>query len=194
MKKTIGQLIVVALLMIYAASAHANTFVIVDAYNNSSSGGIGKATTLNLTTGQSFVVSANTTDLWNAGDLPRWSNANGLTKNLFATGSDDSGQPLGTQIGKLFPNWTQGTLSAPYGSLVGQIGSGDFFLIGTSYTGTALNSGILNLFYWDENNYDNTGEITANVNPIPTVPIPAAVWLFGTGMLGLLGLRRKISS
>jgi len=31
---------------------------------------------------------------------------------------------------------------------------------------------------------------TANVNP---VPIPAAVWLFGSGLLGLFGIRRKFS-
>jgi hypothetical protein len=36
-----------------------------------------------------------------------------------------------------------------------------------------------------------TSVILTNINVAP-VPIPAAVWLFGTGLLGLLGIRRKI--
>ena len=65
--------------------------VIVDALLNSSSGGSGA--TAVLTAGEHFSVTVSPTDLWNAGALPRWSNADGLTHNLFATGTDESGQP-----------------------------------------------------------------------------------------------------
>jgi hypothetical protein len=41
-------------------------------------------------------VSVALTDLWNAGDLVRWSNADG--HNPVA--GDDSGQPAGTRIGQ----------------------------------------------------------------------------------------------
>src|SRR6478736_6116384 len=71
-----------AALMMSPASA-----VVVDvfAFGNSSSGGVPVAT-VPLTAGQTFTVSASPTDLWTAGDNPRWSNADGLIVDLFATG------------------------------------------------------------------------------------------------------------
>ena len=73
------------------SSARAVT-VDVFAQANSSTGGAGALTGISLTFGQAFTVSAGLTDLWNAGPLPRWSNADGLIAPLLATGSDDSGQ------------------------------------------------------------------------------------------------------
>jgi hypothetical protein len=81
LKKT--KMIAVAAAMLLASPAHAALFV-VDAKNNSSSGGIGLGT-IGITAGETLTVNVNPTDLWNAGALPRWSNANGLTGNLLAT-------------------------------------------------------------------------------------------------------------
>jgi hypothetical protein len=103
--------------------------IIVDARGNSSTGGTGANTGLALTAGQTFTVTSSTTDLWNAGPLPRWSNANGLIGDLFATGSDESGAAAGTLIGEAFPLWNQFGITAPYGSLVGEIG-GVYQLLG----------------------------------------------------------------
>jgi hypothetical protein len=161
---------------------------------NSSTGGSG-ANTISLAAGQSYSVSVNPSDLWNAGALPRWSNADGLIVNLFATGTDDSGFSAGTQIGAVFPLHTQGTLTAPFGALVGSIGGGAFFLIGTSFSSIAPTAGILQLFYWDENAGDNTEHITAQVTTaeVGTTPLPAALPLFaaGLGVLGYAARRRK---
>src|SRR5262245_60758939 len=95
--------------------------VTVDAFANSSSGGSGEATGVVLTAGQAFTVTVALNDLWSAGALPRWSNADGLIVPLVATGSDESGETAGTVIGSIFPLWTQDGFTAPYGSLVGQI-------------------------------------------------------------------------
>jgi hypothetical protein len=82
------------------SSARAITVVdTVDAFGNSSSGGIGLLTGVSLTFGQAFSVSAGANDLWSAGALPRWSNADGLTGIRLANASDDSGQVPGTIIG-----------------------------------------------------------------------------------------------
>jgi hypothetical protein len=171
-----------------AGASQAMPFV-VDAYANSSSGGVGKDT-LSLLAGETFSVSVAPTDLWNAGALPRWSNADGLTGNLYATGSDDSGQPAGTLIGQNFGVWSQAGLSAPYGTLVGQIGGGNYFVVGTSFNGTAASTGVLKLYYWDSNFSDNTEFITANVTAVPE-PQTYALFVAGLAAVGFTVLRRR---
>lgn len=150
----------------------------VFAKENSSSGGTGALTGVFLTVGQAFTVSAGLDDLWSAGALPRWSNADGLTGNRVATGTDESGENAGVQIGQSFGLYSQGVLDAPYGSLVGQIGAGAFFLIGTNFSGFANATGLLSLYYWDSNNDDNSGSILATV----AVPGP----MMGAGLPGLI--------
>jgi hypothetical protein len=44
--------------------------------------------------------------------------------------------------------------------------------------------------YPDQDNSANTDYLTVNFQ-IENVPIPAAVWLFATGLISLAGLRRK---
>ncbi|HJV63785.1 MAG TPA: PEP-CTERM sorting domain-containing protein [Albitalea sp.] len=181
--------LVAAAAVLAGTGAHAANFV-VDALANSSSGtGVGLAT-VSLTAGQSFSVAVDPGDLWSAGALPRWSNADGLTHNLFATGSDDSGQAAGTQIGADFGLWTQGNLTAPFGTLVGRIDSGDFFVIGTAFSGVASASGTLNLYYWDSNNGDNTEHVTASISAVPE-PETYALMLAGLGLVGFMARRRK---
>jgi len=169
-----------------AASVHGSSFTI-DAINDT------PTSTVSLTAGQGFSVSVDPTEIWSAGDLPRWSNANGLTTDLYATGSDASGQPVGTLIGQDWGLLTVGALTAPYGALVGEIDNGPFFLVGTSYTGTAATSGTLGLMYWDSNYPDNSGSITANVTvgSVPDGGLTAG--LLGGALIGLGALRRKLA-
>lgn len=177
-------------LMSSVAAAQTGTFT-VKAKENSSTSGVGLAT-FNLMAGDMFTVSVDPNDLWNAGELPRWSNADGLTGDLFMTTTTDPevGQSVGTKIGQLFSNYTQGNLTAPFGTLVGQIDSGAYFKIGTSYSGTAASGGTLKLFYWDSNNYDNTGSIAATVTVVPE-PETYALMLAGLGLVGITALRRR---
>ena len=172
----------------FSAPSHA---VVVDAFANSTSGGTGVAT-ISLAIGQQFTVTASTTDLWSAGALPRWSNADGLAGGvLLATLNDDSGELPGTVIGPgNFGNYFQNGLSAPYGSLVGQIGNGSFFFIGTNYNGVAAASGTLSLYYFDSNYEDNTGSIVANVSAVPE-PSTWAMLILGFVGVGFLGYRRR---
>ena len=178
----------VAMIAVAGSSMPANAATyIVDAFANSSTGGTG-VSTLSLTAGQQFTVSVAADDLWNAGALPRWSNADGLTGNLFATGGDDSGEVAGTQIGTAFSNYSQGNLTAPYGTLVGRIGS-VFQALGTSFNGPAWGNGTLELFYWDSNFGDNTQFVIADVSVVPE-PASWALLIAGFGMVGYAARRR----
>ena len=178
--------LVVATLMTAPLSRAALT-VDVYALNNSSSGG-SPVSTISLTAGQLFTVTVNPNDLWNAGALPRWSNADGLTHNFYANGHDESGKAAGTLIGQNYGTWTQNGFTAPYGALVGKIGA-TYMLIGTTWINKpAPASGTLQLMYWDSNNGDNTDKITAITATIIPVPEPST-FLAGALLALPLGLR-----
>jgi len=59
-------------------------------------------------------------------------------------------------------------------------GSGDTASTGTFRVGD----------YYDGATFGNIG-ITGTVAPVSAVPVPAAAWLLGSGLLGLVGLKRK---
>jgi hypothetical protein len=180
---------VAAALAFVVTPAQATPFV-VDSVANSSTAGVG-LTTIFLSAGETFSTTASSDDLWSAGALPRWSDAGGLTGNRFATGVDESGAPTGTLIGMNFGLWTQHALSAPYGSVVGEI-NGVFKELGLSYSGTAWSTGTLSLYYWDSNTGDNSGQVTVDVTAGPAhVPEPASIAILGMGLLGVAASRRR---
>jgi hypothetical protein len=189
----IKKLLVVAALSALPLQAMAIVYE-VKALENSTTGGTGVAVA-GFALGDTLTVTVNPLDLWNAGPLPRWSNADGLTGTLLATGAPDTngdnpGVAAGVQIGQGFVDWSQGGLVAPYGSLVGQWGnSANFFLIGTNYTGVAAHSA-LNLYYFDSNNYDNTGSVLVNVTAVPEAET-YSMMLLGLGLMGFVARRRK---
>ena len=157
-----------------AASASTVT-VEVDAVTNSSGGGVGYDTGIVLTLGETYTVTADVLDTWSLGandpGCTRESNADGLTA--------------------CFGPYSQGNLSAPYGTLVGQIGTGDFFVIGSDFSGFASASGTLSLYLFDSNQGDNSGSIFATVTAPAPVPLPAAGLLLLGGLAGLGALRRR---
>ena len=180
----------------FTTTAGATVFI-VDALADSANGGAGTGlATVGVTAGDLINVTAGVDDLWNAGVLPRWSNADGLTGDRFATGTDESGEAAGTLIGTDFGLLNLFGFSAPYGSLVGQIGTGpgSYRLLGTSFSGAAWDTGTLTLFYWDTFTADNSGSVAADVIVrSATVPEPAswAVMIAGFGLGGAVLRRRR---
>lgn len=182
--KLLSLVLAASLAVVPIAAADATVYV-VDARLNSSTGGTGLQT-VTLLAGQQFTVTASTSDLWSAGDIPRYSDANGLIVTRYAALTDDSGPPgaiIGTTlIGANTILWTQNGFTAPFGSLVGVVGN-EFRVIGTNFSGSFSQAGILNLYYWDQNNSDNSGTVAANI----VIPQGAAVPEPGTWMMMLLG-------
>ena len=190
MKKIIGQSFLAAIMALGGANVYALPFT-VDAKANSITGGVGLNTGIVLTAGQAFTATAGIGDLWSAGPLPRWSNADGLVGNLLATGSDESGQVANTLIGQNFGLITINGLSAPFGSLVGEL-SGTYFKLGTSFSGTASVGGTLKLFYWDGFSGDNEGTVVANISKSTAVPEPSSFLLLILGLYSIcLAVHRR---
>jgi hypothetical protein len=178
--------LVAAIIALGAAPAAAVVVTVNAAAHTTSSAGVA---TIAVVAGHGFEVTVSPTDLWNAGPLPRWSNANGLIGDLFATGSDESGQAAGTLIGRYFDPWTFGGLTAPYGALVGRIGT-EFRTMGTSFRGPAWATGTLSLFYWDGGGQDNSDFIRVSVTSVPE-PASWAMLIAGFGLVGAAARRRR---
>jgi hypothetical protein len=161
-----------------SSSPYVKSFT-VDAFDNSFSRG-NAAETISLVAGQRFSVSVEPDDLWSSGKIHGWSSADGLCGNLFSTGTDNSGEPEGKLIGEDYGPCQLGKFYAPYGCLVGKIGGGDLFKIGTHFSGISNANGPLRLYYWDENRVGNSGSITVYVE---LVPERAPTGFQGIGML-----------
>jgi hypothetical protein len=121
----------------------------VKAKENSISGGVPLATGITLSKGDILTISVSPGDKWSAGTGERESNANGL------------GNPFGADFGF----FTHNGFSYLYGSLVGSIDGGKtFFPVGTRLEMPIFTPpGQLTLHYWDINNGDNSGSVTATV-------------------------------
>jgi hypothetical protein len=170
----------------FASPGQAAVYV-VDSAANSSTGGVGLGT-FGVAAGQKIRVTSSTDDLWSLGDLPRYSDGNGLVADRFASATDDSGQLVGTLIGQSFGDWEQDSLVAPYGILVGEI-NGVFRALGTNRMTSAWGTGTLNLYMWDSNSGDNSGAISFDVSIVPE-PASWALIISGFTLVGM-GLRTR---
>lgn len=70
----------------------------------------------------------------------------------------------------------------------GSLGSTALQLFGFSGNG---NTGKLQSYILGKATLDASGNLTITGNAPPSVPLPAAVWLFGSGLLGLFGVSRR---
>jgi len=153
---------------------------------NSSSGGIALDSGIDLTSGDRLMSSVDDQDCWSAGSGDRVSNANGL----------DGLSPAPCQPTGNFGLHSQDGESFAFGALVGRIGTGDWFFLGTSFDEVVGESGRLFLAYWDSNAGDNTGSVLAQIDVNPgqstgDVPEPGTIALLGA--LALMAARRKWS-
>ena len=164
----ISRAVLGAALLAVSGLAAASTAGIVDAAGNSLGGGTAFDTGYFVVAGQSFSVTANPNDLWdNSGTDPTYlSNADGHSFQM----ADIDG------------------LTDAIGSLVGEIGNGPLFHVGTNLSSTlATSSGELKLFYFDTDAYNNTGAVHVDVS---VVPEPTNIALMGLA-LGAFALTRR---
>ena len=149
-------------------STSVTTSGIVDARDNSLVGGSAFDTGLFLAAGQAFSVSALATDLWdNSGNDPTYlSNADG---HPFQMGTIDG-------------------YTDAIGSLIGEIGNGPLFHVGTSFAGSAGASGELKFFYFDSDAWNNTGAVHVSATAVPE---PMNIALMGLALGAFVLSRRR---
>lgn len=175
--KTAALAAALALPLAAAAPALAATVTVeVDATAHSSNLGTGLATGVFVRPG--FTLSVMTdprNQTWSLGaDEPE--------RNCTRTTTADGLAP------DCYGEYTQGNLTARYGTLVGRIGSGDFFVLGTLFNGVVQQAGQVYLYNWDSAEGDNSGAIRVAVS---AVPLPAGGLLLLGAMGGLAALRRR---
>ncbi len=75
----------------------------------------------------------------------------------------------------------------PGGALVIDYVSGDEF-------GGPLDTHLFTMFDFDSDDVILNGEFSlppGTITPVAVIPVPAAVWLFGSGLIGLIGIARR---
>jgi len=65
---------------------------------------------------------------------------------------------------------------------------GDFYATDTNAVAAAWNTGFTNP---DSDANDNFHIMVPGAGGMPIIPIPSAVWLFGSGLLGMIGIARR---
>lgn len=112
---------------------------------------------------------------------------------MFNTGGDML--LIGSSGGQVDINYTIDTASFNGNSI--SLGAGDYFTLGMSWDGGANwhgdsykdPAGTNAYFVYFNDGSANKGSTLAN--DLAPVPVPAAAWLFGTGLLGLVGVARR---
>ena len=165
MNKTLRAVLGATLLAVSGLAAADTLTTTVDAKNNSIAGGNGGADSFILVANSTFSVTATGT----------WQNDPNAS---YLSGPDGHDNSTFTYDGQTFD----------IGALVGQIGDGAYFLVGSSLQNASTgDGGQLKLFYWDSDAYNNLGQVEAVVTAVPE---PTNVALMGLA-LGAFALTRR---
>ncbi len=201
------KLLAVAVLGLVSASANAaGSYVlsVVNAYNPFSptgttvlSGPVATAGTAtvdglgNVTTSgiQWSFVNANATYNYTGGD---WTGTvgGGAVGKTAETCTQSAGTPCTSAVSGLLGIWANGVQSG--GGASNACGPNAFFGAGTCDRVSIVEVAGVSLTIIDQSEFAIAGLAAGNIFRFTAVPVPAAVWLFGSA-LGLLGLRRRVA-
>ena len=137
--------------------------------------------------------------------------AYGTTQGFYTNSSNQIAVSSTGNTIKVAQGTADGSYSATFNAGALKIGSMGSFL--ASLTGDASLSGlsdsnpiVMSLYGWTSFGFNKNGTLVSNeqietlangstiIGPQTSpVPIPAAVWLLGSGLLGLIGIRRRVS-
>ncbi len=181
------------LLAVSATQSHALVVTLdVHANNNVWNGGKGGDNILNTDPGLSTGLILEIGDVFQVDVVNPNDTWNFCNPSASCTVDADGRRPaFGTFIG----NYSNSGFSEKFGALVGRVGTGDFFLVGTAgFDGPATSAGLLRLYHWDHNN-NNSGTIQARASfEVAPVPLPASLPLLLAGLCGFGFISRRKKS
>lgn len=163
MNKTSRAALGAALLALSGLAAAGTATVTVDAKANSIVDGVAADAFL-LSAGDTFSITASGT----------WQND---PNNSYQSGPD----------GHAFQTFSSAGQTFDIGTLIGEIGDGAFFKVGSTYAGSTATGGELKLFYWDSDAFNNSGSVIADVSAVPE---PSNMALLAVA-LGAFALTRR---
>ena len=191
------RLAAIVLALVASTGARANTTDVM-------SSALGGAGVYDATTNLTWLSNAN------INGLMTWSAANTWAAGLVVDGVSGWSLPTsdtcsgynctGSQMGNLFYNALGGTagqsITTTHTSNYNLFSNfrSDFYWSGTEY---APNTGYAwDFFFYDGNQsangkYSNMYALAVRPGLVAAVPLPAAAWLFGSGLLGLVGVSRR---
>ena len=99
-------------------------------------------------------------------------------------------------VGGTYNEWVNETFDSDASLTTDWSGGSASFLVDASLVGQLVQIGFNNTGTSTAEGWPPTGVVYDNLNVegVPAIPVPAAVWLFGSGLLGLVGVARRKKS
>lgn len=104
----------------------------------------------------------------------------------FTTAIDSFGLIMGGLQGPNYIRWTNSTGEQEI-SVADFGGNGGFSFLGFTDFGESITSVQIS----SPGDYDGADDIRFGIANVQTVPVPAAAWLFGSALVGFVGIKRK---
>lgn len=174
--KTIAKCVAGMMLVIGSASSQAMTIWAVESGQNPFSSSQGALTLSAGTTALDIYYDVGTDDISYGYDFTLGINGFGSISNVGG-GDSDLGNIFGT-------GWRQ------LGGSVYGVTDGEILAFSFDFTADAGTSLLISGSYTDSNFLD-AAISSSTLASVSAVPVPAAVWLFGSGLIGLVGLAKR---
>ncbi len=107
--------------------------------------------------------------------------------DLFVVGPAPNASPVWAQSFDATTQTGIGSFTINAGAAPGNVASGQIVLTYDLFTRSPLDA----LFNPDTDTLSNGNLLTANASVATVVPLPAAVWLFGSALVGMVGFARR---
>lgn len=175
--------------------------------------GAGETITANADFSVNFLGGAATTSSFNGflflalATIDTYTGDTGLTESDFMSNFEDSSNSLYANLQDYynfdnsvfdkastpFTSNTNGASTTPSISVNLTVANGDEFFLFGKLVARGSGGGTADLFSGANGGNVTFNSLTGSLSPVSAVPVPAAIWLMGSALAGLLGFKRKVA-